>query len=218
VAELTHDMLRYSSKEPSKLDAAMRIVNNKASPMARAAKVLMTGRDYDGKQLTDTWNRVKAAGFALAPTPIPLSPMIKGSTYPGQTQRQLLGSAGFKVEPAESAAQQIAHKAKVFMQAHGKKPETMELTDEPAYYKLRDALRKDDDAGAKQMLDDLRKLHTPKQIMLAMRNHVRRPFTGSRKDEIAFRNTLSDKERGMYDRARDEQRDEYQKFLKIWYK
>lgn len=219
VAELTHDMLRYSSKEPTKWEAAMRIASNKASPMARAAKVLLTGRDYDGKQITDTWKRVKQAAFALAPTPIPLAPLIKGSAYPGQTQRQLTASLGFKTEPAESATQQIVGKAKQFMIEVGKKKPVMlePSEDEPAYYKLRDLLRKDDQPGAEAMLAELRKTHTPKQIMTAMRNHVKRPFTGSRANEVAFRASLSPKDRGVYDKARDEQRQEYRQFLKLWY-
>jgi hypothetical protein len=220
VAELSHDMLRYSSKEPTLLEAATRIAANKASPIFRAGKVLLTGRDYDGKQITDTWRRVKAAAFALAPTPILLAPTIKGSAYPGQTQRQLTASLGFKTEPAESQTQQIVNKAKQFMIETGKrKPVMLEpAEDEPAYYKLRDLLRKDDEKGAREMLAELRKTHTPKQIMTAMRNHVKRPFTGSRANEAAFRSSLSPKDRDVYDRARDEQRQEYQQFLKLWYK
>ena len=218
VAELTHDMLRYSSKEPSKWDAAMRIAGNKASPMTRALKVLMTGRDYDGKQITDTWARVKAAAFALAPTPIPLAPVIKGSQYPGQLQRQLTASAGFKTEPAESAAQQVAHKAQQFLQAKGKKPVALELTDEPAFYKLRDAIRKDDEAGAKDILAALRKTHSDLKIFKAMQGHISRPFTDSLRHEGEFRRGLNANENELYRKARDEQREEFQKFKELWYK
>lgn len=217
VAELTHDMLRYSSKEPTLLDAAARIASNKASPLWRAGKVLLQGKDYDKKNITGTWNRVKAAGFAMAPTPIILSPIAKGSaSYPGQMQRQITASMGFKTEPAPSAAQQIADKAKRFMADKPRKIQTMELSDEPAFYKLRDALRKDDTKGAKEMIETLRETHTDSKFMQAMRGHLKRPFTESRKDEIEFRDSLNPKEQELYDKARNEQRQEFDKFQELW--
>jgi hypothetical protein len=211
-------MLRYTKTEGTALMAAAKIFVNKLSPPLRALKVLGTGKDFDKTQIDSTWGRVKAAGAALAPTPIPLSPYIKGSQYPGQAQRQITASLGFKTEPAESATQQIADKARDFLTKQGKtRAFNFEPTEDPSYAKLRTILRRGDDAAAVKMLDELQAQHTGKQVLTAMRNHVRHPFTGSKAAERTFLNTLNDKEAALYDKARDEQKAEYDNFLKLWY-
>lgn len=108
-AEVSHDFIRYSPKE-GVLGAAGKITANKLSPLGRAEEVLRTGEDYSGTKLYGTWARVKEAAWSLAPTPIPLSAPIRGTSYPGQTQRQLLGSAGLKVEPARKEFPMIVEK------------------------------------------------------------------------------------------------------------
>lgn len=99
-AELTHDFIRYSARKSDAVEVLSTIAGNKLSPFARAASVLFNGEDYSGTKIYGSWNKIKAAAWSLAPTPIPLSGQIKGQSYPGQTQRQLLGSAGLKVELA----------------------------------------------------------------------------------------------------------------------
>lgn len=218
VAELTHDMIRYAQSEGTSLKAAAKIGGNKLSPPARALKILATGRDFDKTHIDSTWGRVKAAGMALAPTPIPLAPVIKGTQYPGQTQRQLTASMGFKTEPAESPTQQISEKARKFLAGQGKAhPFDFEPTEDPSYAKLRAIIRKGDDQEALGMLGELEKNHTGKQVLTAMRQHVRHPFTGSKSQEWAFLGSLNDQEAGLYDKARDEQKAEYDTFLKLWY-
>jgi hypothetical protein len=218
VAELTHDMLRYTKSEGTALKAAAKILVNKLSPPGRALKVLLTGKDFDKTQIDSTWGRAKAAAVALAPAPIPLSPIIKGTQYPGQTQRQITASLGFKTEPAESPTQQIADKARDFLTKQGKgRAFNFEPTEDPSYAKLRAIMRRGDEAGAVKMLNELEAQHTGKQVLTAMRNHVRHPFTGSKAAERTFLNSLSDKDAALYDKAREEQKAEYDNFLKLWY-
>jgi hypothetical protein len=107
VAEITHDIMRYDARKDSILGAVGQIVENKFSPLTRAEEVLRTGRDYSGQKLYGTWERVKAAAWSVAPTPLPLSGPIKGTSYPGQVQRQITGSLGFKTEPARTEVPEI---------------------------------------------------------------------------------------------------------------
>lgn len=102
-AEVTHDMIRYSRdlapKEESvaPVAAGARILANKLSPPARATKTLLSGEEF-GKSLPGSWERVKAAAIDLKPTPIATQGAISESR-PGQFQRQIMASAGFKTEP-----------------------------------------------------------------------------------------------------------------------
>lgn len=99
VADVTHDFKRYAGRE-GELGAIAHIAKNKLSPLSRSASVLFSGEDYSGKKIYGTWERVKAAGWELTPIPIPASSQVKGTEYPGQVQRQLTSSLGFKTEPA----------------------------------------------------------------------------------------------------------------------
>lgn len=216
VAELTHDMLRYSHKEGNALKAAAKIAANKASPIWRAGRVLLEGVDYNKSRIDNTWDRVKSAAMALVPTPIPLQAAVK-TDYQGQAQRQITASLGLKTEPAASAVQQIQTKAERFLKEAGKPRPTIERpTDEPTYGKLRNALRVGDNKAANQVITDLLKTHSEKQIAQAMKQSVKHPFTGSLKDEKKFIQGLSEEEYKLYDKAKDERVAEYQKFLDVW--
>lgn len=216
VAELTHDAIRYSHTEPSKLAVAARIASNKLSPIFRAGIVLLSGEQYDKRYIVNDWNRIKAAGIALAPTPIPASPILKGVEYPGQIQRQLTASMGVKTEPAPTASTQIRDKARRFMESEGKKRDIIfQRTEEPGYGDLRNALRRDDKKEALKIINRLLESHKEKDIRETMKSAKDRAFT-SKKLETKFKDTLTDKELDLYDQARQESDDEYQKFLEVW--
>jgi hypothetical protein len=101
-AEVTHDVIRYRHSKGNLVDAAGQIVQNKFSPLLRAEEVLRTGRDYTGAKILSEGERLKQAGKALLPIPLPASGLA--SDTPGQTQRQLYGSLGLKVEIAKKQA------------------------------------------------------------------------------------------------------------------
>lgn len=107
-AEITHDLIRYLNTEPDVLSAVARILANKASPPLRAVKTLLTGERWDREKIVGPWEKVKAAALDLVPIPIGAQAPLLGSRYPGQFQRQLMATAGFKAEPAPSAAESVA--------------------------------------------------------------------------------------------------------------
>lgn len=97
-AEMTHDVLRYSHSKRNALEVAGQILSNKLSPISRAEETLRTQRDFSGTKLLDTKAVLKQTGKSLLPVPLPVSGAM--SEMPGQGMRQLIGSLGLKVEPA----------------------------------------------------------------------------------------------------------------------
>lgn len=99
-AEVTHDAMRYSHGKDF-LETSAQIAANKASPLSRSVITGVTGRDYRGQKILDTGfpeNRLKQAGKALLPLPLPVAGLT--SDTPGANIRQAVGSLGLKIEPA----------------------------------------------------------------------------------------------------------------------
>lgn len=201
-AELTHDAIRYYENKGSVMDAISQIISNKESPLMRAATVLKTGEDWQGKK-HDGWDRIMEAGKALAPVPIPLQPALpwQRSAPPGSFQRQLFGSAGIKIEPAPSADSQLFSAARRFKESQGIK----EQPQPPSEYRdLNNALRKRDWKTARAAYEEL--IATKPET--TVRNHyldiTRQLYTGKRSLEAQFKEQLSDSEALLLDKAREE--------------
>ncbi len=111
VAELSHDLMKYTKTEGNVLAGAWRIMKNRMSPYGRATRVLLEGRDWDDSKIPGFWPRIAKAGVALAPTPIPLQTVGK-TVKPGQVQRQTMSSLGIKMDPAESPRVQIMNQGR----------------------------------------------------------------------------------------------------------
>jgi len=229
-AELAHDMIRYSHSEPTKLDAAVRIANNKSSPFLRAGKILITGKDWDRKKIIDNWERAKAAAFALAPTPIPLSTLTREQSPPGSLQKQITASLGFKTEAAPTAKQQIFNLAKDFQKTvddpklkHDYEKSLENEFGESDYKKLRDALNAKDEELAGKEYEALLKIKKPEQIIQAIRpfsldrNYVRHdePLTGNKVLEHKFVDSLSLEDLKLYDAAKAERMETWRRFQKV---
>jgi hypothetical protein len=217
-AEITHDALRYAHSKEDSREVLSQIVRNKLSGPGRAASTVYTGRNYADVKLGNPWEVVKEAAISLAPIPIPASGFIKGG-YPGQTQRQLFGSAGVKIEPAETAMQQIRHKAARFLDAAGKPhdTETVYQANSP-YSNLRLGLRGKDKEVIAKAIEELRKNRSDEQIQKAMIRSVNLPMTGNRTLERQFLDQLSKKEQKLYDRALEERKQNLELFLQVWEK
>jgi len=227
VAELSHDAYRYAFKKDSAIEVATQIAKNKASPFARAAGTLWNGHDYTGAKITGTWNRIKAAGAALAPTPIPLSGFKSGPA--GQTQRQLTASLGVKTEPAETKIRQIVNLHSNWM-ANSSDPkvkldyERRQKEEFVSDYKdLDNALRTGNDKAAIAALKQLQETKSAEEIKRRMNP---RRADGTRKTmfhetpkiERQFINSLNEKESGIYDQAVEERKKNWERFLDVWAK
>lgn len=103
-SEYAHHLHNYGQYE-SLPSAISHIASNKLSPLAGAAKVALTQKDYTGKKLSGT---DLALGIARQAAPIPIigSSAIKGlddSSKSGTTQQNLLRSAGISTDRAPDA-------------------------------------------------------------------------------------------------------------------
>jgi hypothetical protein len=95
-AEMTYDVSRYMREGKGPVGAVAKIAQNKLSPVARAVDTLRTGRDYAGRRLNEK-DTIKSAAMSLVPTPLPITGLASG--IPGQEQRQIMTTLGFKTEP-----------------------------------------------------------------------------------------------------------------------
>lgn len=100
-AELTHDMIRYMHAGKTAPQSAGQIVENKLSPLSHATEAMVWGKDWSGQELDGTWDRVKAAAWTLAPTPLPLRQAMRGVSEKdiAPIERQAFAMAGLKAEP-----------------------------------------------------------------------------------------------------------------------
>lgn len=231
-AEVAHDILRYAEQKPMLNEALTQIGYNKLGPWGRLAVVLGTERNGQGEKLTSTPSVYREAAMQVVPfagaSPISVSklareaghaiaPSLVAPNQPGAVQRQLMSSAGIKVEPAKSPPASIADKARRFAEAqHWKKRDFPEATEDPSYNKVRQAIRIGDEKAAMKLIAELRKETSDAQIVKAMRQHISRPFTGSEAHEGMFKKSLSAADAALFDAARDEQKQELEKFLALW--
>jgi len=233
--EVTHDLYRLGE---AKLqgnkpvgDAAIDILSNKESPISRALVVMGTGKTSRGERITSTAGRyLTEPAKAMAPMPITfgkygqaaghaLAPSLVPPVAPGAMQRQAFGTAGLKIEPAQSQPARVRRMAEQFMRESGLKKETgweQVMTDEQSYTKLRQAIRDGDNVRAKKVYDSLLKGRTPQQIVKYMKQASRAPFTGNSKAEKGFIGSLDDKGIEAYDAARQQMMDDFERFAD-WY-
>jgi hypothetical protein len=208
VAELTHDMIRYTESEGDPLTATAKILSNKASPLVRAGSVLATGYNPNREKIRGVWRRIEESAMALAPVPIPLSATVKGSDYPGQIQRQLTASAGFKTEPAQTSSGRIAKLAEAWRKDHGIQPGVQVTRFEgEGYGDIAYALRRGDKNAIAEHLEDLRKEQPDSKIIEHFAKSIHAPYTGSQAHEGAFMSTLGAFDKAVYKKARQDKMD-----------
>ena len=237
VAELTHDMIRYAPDEKEKggaaklIAAADHIRRNRQSPLMRAAGILTSGRDWNDVKIQGAYDRVKSAAWSLAPTPIPLSPIIRGNAPQGQTQRQLTASLGVKTELAKTPAAEISSLARDWMEKSvdpkiRNKYERDLKSDfgQSDYAALRNALAKEDYASAWEAYQQLKQIKAGDVIAKSMRPYTvspdgiieHKPIVGlSREETGRFIRTLNPEQKKILGEARKEKAEHYKRFLNM---
>lgn len=228
--EVTHDLVRLTESKGDAVSAAVQIGHNKLSPWGRAALVFATGITPTRK-VTTTWpGRLQATAAQLLPVPISfgkigqyaghqIAPGIVPPTQRGAVQRQALASIGLKIEPADEPALAISKLASEYMRKeHGREEKfrILEAYEPSTYPKLRNALRAKDYATAKKLLDEISKKTNDRQIIKAMKLSARHPFTGAKKTERDFLESLTPAQADLYSRAVEQKEKEYQDFLE-WF-
>jgi hypothetical protein len=142
------------------------------------------------------------------------SPGVSGAI--GGTLKSLSGAIGVKTAYDYTAGQQIRNKVKSWMEGSEDpklRAEAKRKRPQSEYSGLTDAV----EAGNQKLFDremsKLLEVKDEKQVMKLMKEHMKTPFAGSKANEKRFIDSLTDEELKVYDKARDEQADQYSKFL-----
>lgn len=237
VAELTHDLIKYSSQEPDVLSAAARIAKNRSSPLFRAGKILVGGEDWDKTKIQGSWNRVKKAAFALVPTPIPLQSIVRGGP-PGQAQRQITSSLGVKTDPASTPRAETVQSGREWalnsnnprVKANAERKAKMDFG-ESAYKPLRSALLRGDRETIISEVKELvnreptqeKRVKRFKEILTDVNpfsSNGIKPFatpSRSKEDEIAFAKSLDANGKTAYKQAVKDAVRDYRKLTEAMY-
>lgn len=228
--ELTHDLWRLSFSKPKVMDALDQIAGNKESPLVRAALLLRTGRSPTGEIQTTSGAVLSQAAQQLMPLPITFGKYLQAAGHAiapatvrppakGTIPRQLFGTIGIKVEPEATPGQRISELAHDFMTREGLTKESgwqEVMTSDPSYSKLRSAIRNDDAAGAEKLYKSMTKNRSDADVIRAMKEWSKRPFTGSQKTEKQFIQSLDDEQLEEYSRAMERKQMILEKFLDWW--
>jgi hypothetical protein len=236
-AEVTHDMVKYLGSANKSVDAVAKIVGNKLGPWGRVFTTLAFRENERGEKLTSTASVAKEAASKLFPAPISLSKPLRAAAHaiapesvapnrPGEMQRQLTASAGFKLDPAHTEIQRIYDRANDWLRkTKQKREEDVYTPTENAFLpQLRRAIRDDDNSGAMQLIEKLRygvgdfSGRTDEQIAKAMAKYAKAPFTGTLEKEKAFYADLSPAEQKVYDAAMAAKANEFEKFIELFEK
>ncbi len=214
-AEITHDVYRLAETRPTVMSAIDQIAGNKESPLLRAALIGLTG-ESQGQRYTSSAGQLKGVAKSLAPVPITfgklgqfaghaIAPGTVPPVAPGTIPRSILGSAGIKAEPAQSALSQAQHMAEDFLKKNDLKKDTgwqQVMVDEPGYTRLRTQIRNGDNAGAARTYKALLKNRKESDITKAMKLWAKHPLAG--KNTKNFLSSLSDKELDTVTQANEE--------------
>lgn len=226
-AEVTHDLIRLNEQKPTFREGGMQAIENRMGPIGKAESIIRTGVSPTGEKYTTTMGALKGAAGQLFPAPIAFgtagrwllhaaAPSLVSPPQPGAVPRQLMASmTGIKVQAGKSDLQEQTAKAQEWLQQSGLKPQTIAMspTDEASYSKLRNALRNDDEASATQILAELRKYKTDRDIIKAMKNWSKLPLTGSAPHERLWLQDASNEELESHTRAMEQKQQEYNAFV-----
>lgn len=212
-AEKTHDLIRLSETKPKTWDAINQMGENVLGPVGRFEEVLRTSRSPTGEYLTSTPSVLKAAVEQLAPVPISAGQPLKWGAYyagigkkpePGSFLRQAIASGGgTKTEMSRDVTSRVQTAANDFVKANDLKfdPAVIIPTEESSYAKLRHAIKIGDEGSAAKIMADLQKKRTNDQIIHAMKDWAKRPFTGSHKNDRLWLHSMNEDQMAEYTQA-----------------
>lgn len=236
-AEITHDILRYSHEKPSVAEAVSQIGQNKLGNLGRFLEVVVSGHDpLTGEKLVSSADRALSAGKQLVPVPIAAQQVARAAEAaagagqpprPGDVQRQLTASLGFKTEKAPTPEQQVRELAADWMSTAAdpkirhRYEQNLQATYAPSEYQpLRNALKSADTTRAAAEYQNLLTNRggtgtARKEIAQTMREWQTAPLTGSKMGDAQFLKTLSPEQKALYQSARQNRKQIWQQFLKL---
>jgi hypothetical protein len=228
--EMTAEVIRYGESKQDLWQALRQIGENKLGFYGRAAMVGATQTTSTGQHVKGFWNTVGHMGEAAAPMPLTFGPVVRdagsrlmgGKTDPARSAdyRKLAASLmGMKAQVDQTTESKLYSLAQKFVAENKLSAQTEfhEQTDEPSYSKLRSELKLGNEAGAKQVLEGLRKEgKSERQIIEAMSRWMASTYTGSRRNEVLWLRSLTPEELDMYRQAVVSRKDLYKKWIQFY--
>lgn len=228
--EMAHELIRYGETKDKFWDALRQIGENKLGFIGRAALVGLTSTTSNEQYLTTTSGVLKAAAQEAMPVPMTMGPEVQqmGSMLTGgrinppraaDVRRSEAALFGIKAQVDQTEESKLYTMAQKFVKANKLSADMQHpmQTDEPSYSKLRSELRLGNEAGARNILEGLRKGgNSERQVIEAMSRWNSGSFTGSRRNEVLWLRSLTPEELSMYRQAVTARRDLYQKWLAFY--
>jgi len=229
--ETISELVRYSETKEDSIEAIKQVGENKLGFVGRAGLVLGTRKTFKGREIHGVGNLLGQTAKTLVPVPItinaPVQEMIyklSGGKYSEpttaqQAKRSFYGVLGFKVEAGRRADQEMALKAKKFVDENKLKSSstTVNMSDEPSYSDIRRQLDLGNLQGAKNALLAIRERGvSDKQIIAAMKRWENAPFAGSRANELLWIHSMDASEMELYQKAIEYKRDLYYKWIDFY--
>lgn len=191
---------------------------NRLSPITRTAIELTTHKDWRGVNRNVIEQVQDVASWIV---PASMEGLVPGSSKRETGVVESLGRSVGVMSRKDTAITQMREMARDFNRDSEdpdarafQKSRDQETLPDSAYRDLDMLLEAGDLKGARKEYDRLvREGHKPSVIAARFRNF--RPFTGTVERDKAFYNSLSTKERKLYDRARAEHQQQYERFKKI---
>jgi len=209
-AEITHLVLQKLERAGGTAGAADQILKGRLSAPARAVAIFATHKDALGRSLREpeVW---PAIGKALIPVPIAggaiaaaAKQVVTGQPseqFPGQFQKQVMGSFGVKTDQAPSPEQRMRTLAREFNREKGIIPAAEFNAGDFAEYT--EALRRGNMNDARRALEELVQKKTPQQIATHYERWVSAPYTGQTAREGEFLRGLTAEQRTQYLASRE---------------
>jgi hypothetical protein len=209
--EITHQVIDAEDQGKTTLQAMAQVAKYKFSPVVHAGLALGTQTDRFGRPLRDATDVMKEMATDLTPLPIAATSAyaaVKGMAegkvtepFKGAIEKQSFAVAGIKLVGAPSDAARIGRLATKYMKAHNAaRDPRYDVSD---YQNLKQAIETNDPKRAQKEYTVLAKTKTAKVIDDHFRKQVSHPFTGDKKMEAKFRDSLTKEQDQTYEKALD---------------
>lgn len=209
--EITHQVLEQKEKGANTLQALVKVAGYKLGAVGRNALTIASQTDRFGRPLYNQSDVLKEMIGNLTPIPIFGSALYAAVTslgnrkvkepYKGAIEKQVFSTAGIKLSGAPSDAARIGRLAKEYLKSIGAEKNSRYTGSD--YQTLKEAIQSNDPERAQKEYEQLLKTKSQKTIDKYFRDQVRTEYTGSKKHEAGFRDTLSSEQQKAYERAID---------------
>ena len=216
-------IIHYMEKTGSLAKTAEEIAKSKGGVLPQAIFAAFESTRKD----PSTWKAIKSVGEAILPMPISAGAVgsaLRSTEHgqlqeksPGQVETQMARSLGIHASPSPGPETRIYGLADDFKAKYrsptGVKQKPEKQFDESDYRELIQGLKQDDPDRQEEAMEELTKHKEVGAIAQFFRNYPTHPFTGNRKMEVPFLNSLNPEQKEQYKKAREQRMEVNKRFF-----